>query len=46
MEKQSKDMENVIIERDYLQATLKEINTNYYNLKANKDILSVEHNKL
>ncbi len=46
MEKQNKDLENIIIEKDFLQATLKEIDANYQNLKAKKDILSVEHNKL
>jgi hypothetical protein len=39
-------LENVKIERDSLQATLKEIDANYYNLKAKKDIMNVEHNKL
>jgi hypothetical protein len=29
MEKQNKDLEDVIIEGDSLQATLKEINANY-----------------
>jgi hypothetical protein len=46
MEKQSKDLENIIIERDSLQATLKEIDANYWGLKAEKDTLSIEHNKL
>jgi hypothetical protein len=45
MEMQNKDLEKVKIERDSLRSTLKEINANYYNLKAKKDILSVEHNK-
>jgi hypothetical protein len=39
-------LENVKIERDSLQTTLKEIDANYYNLKAKKDIMNVEHNKL
>jgi hypothetical protein len=30
MEKQSKDLENIIIERDSMQATLKEIDANYW----------------
>jgi hypothetical protein len=33
MEKQNKDLENVIMERDSLQATLKETNANYWDLK-------------
>ncbi len=45
MEMQSKDLKKVKIERDFLQATLKEIDANYQNLKAKKDILNVEHNK-
>jgi hypothetical protein len=45
MEKQSKDLENIMIERDSLQATMKEIDANYWNLKVEKDILNVEHNK-
>ncbi len=43
---QSKDLKKVRIERDSLQVTLKEIDANYWNLKAKKDILSVEHNKI
>ena len=46
MEKQNKDLENLRIERDSLQATLKEIDANYWGLKAKKDTLSIEHNKL
>jgi hypothetical protein len=46
MEKHSKDVENIIIERDSLQVTLKEIDVNYWNLKAEKDILNVEHSEL
>jgi hypothetical protein len=46
MEKQNKDLENLIIERDSLQAILKEIDANYWGLKAKKDTLSIEHNKL
>ncbi len=46
MQKHSKDLENIKVERDYLQVTLKQINANYQNLKAKKDSLSVEHNKL
>lgn len=46
MEKQCKDLENLKVERDFLQATLKETYVNYWNLKAKKDILSTEHNKL
>jgi hypothetical protein len=43
MDKQNNDLENVRIERDSLQATLKDIDANYWNLKAEKDILNVEH---
>jgi hypothetical protein len=46
MEKHSKDVENIIIERDSLQVTLKEIDANYWNLNAEKDILSIEHSEL
>jgi hypothetical protein len=46
MEKHNKDLENIKVERDYLQATLKEADANFWNLKVEKDILSVEHNKL
>ncbi len=46
MEKQIKDLENIIIERDSLQATLKETNANYWGLKAEKDTLSIKHSKL
>jgi hypothetical protein len=45
MEKHNKDLENIKVEKDFLHATLKEMNTNYWNLKAKKDILSVEHSK-
>ncbi len=34
------------MERDSLHATLKETNANYWGLKAEKDTLSIEHNKL
>jgi hypothetical protein len=46
MEKQSKNLENIKIERDSLQATSTEINVNYWGLKAEKDTLSIKHNKL
>lgn len=46
MEKHNKGLENIRVERDSLQATLKKKDANYWNLKAEKDILSVEHNKL
>ncbi len=46
MEKHNKDLENIIIEKDYLQATLKETYVNYYNLMVKKDTMKVEHNKL
>ncbi len=44
MEKQNKDLENIKLERDSLQAILKETYVNYQNLKAEKDILNVQHN--
>jgi hypothetical protein len=34
------------VEKDFLQGTLKETNVDYWNLKAEKDILSVKNNKL
>ncbi len=46
MEKHNKDLENIRVVRDSLYATLKLTNANYWNLKPNKDFLSVEHNKL
>jgi hypothetical protein len=39
-------LENIKIEMDSLQATLKETNVNYRRLKTKKDIMSIEHNKL
>jgi hypothetical protein len=39
-------LENIIIERDSLQATLKEIDANYWGLKVEKDTLNIKHNKL
>jgi len=39
-------LENIIIERDSLQATLKEIDANYWGLKTEKDTLNIKHNKL
>jgi hypothetical protein len=36
MEKHSKDLKNIRIERDSLQATLKEIDVNYWGLKQRK----------
>ncbi len=46
MEKQSKDLENIIIERDSLHAIVKETYANYQGLKAKKGTLSIKHNKL
>ncbi len=46
MEKHNKDLENIIGERNSLQATLMKTNANYYKLKTKKDFLNVEHNKL
>jgi hypothetical protein len=34
------------MERDSLQATLKETNANYWGLKTKKDIMNIKHNKL
>ncbi len=46
MEKESKDLDNIIIERDSLQTTLKETNANYQGLKAKTVTLNIKHNKL
>jgi hypothetical protein len=46
MEKHNKDLENIKIDKDFLQTTLKQTNTNYWKLKIKKDSLNVEHNKL
>ncbi len=46
MENQSKDLENIKIERDSLHVTLKKTDANYWGFKAQKDILTIEHNKL
>jgi len=46
MEKHGKDLENIKIEKDFLQAILKETNVNYWGLKSKKDTLSIKHNKL
>jgi hypothetical protein len=43
MEKHSKNLKNIKVEKDSLQATLKETYANYWNFKANKDIMSVKH---
>ncbi len=43
--KHSKDLENIKVKRDSLHATIKETDANYWNLKAKKDILSVDHSK-
>jgi hypothetical protein len=45
MEKYNKDLENIKMERDFLHATIKETNANYWTLEAKKDILSVKCNK-
>ncbi len=45
-EKQNKGLQNIRMEKDSLHATLKETNANYQGLKAEKDTLSIEHNKL
>ncbi len=44
--KHNKDLENIKMERDSLQATSKETNANYQGLKTEKDTLSIKHNKL
>jgi hypothetical protein len=44
--KQNKDLENIKMEKDSLQATLKEIDANYWGLKAEKYTLSIDHEKL
>ncbi len=46
MEKHNKDLENIRVEGDSFQTTLKQIDANYWNLKAKKDSLNVEHKKL
>ncbi len=46
MEKHNKDLENIRVDKDSLQATMKQTNANYWKLKIEKDSLSVEHNKL
>jgi hypothetical protein len=46
MDKYNKDLENIRIERDSLQATLKETYANYWALKAKKDTMSIEHIKV
>ncbi len=43
MENQSKDLENMKIEKDSMQTTLKEIDANYWTLKVEKDAFSIEH---
>jgi hypothetical protein len=46
MEKHSKDLQNIRMEKNSLQAILKEIDANYWGLKAKKDTLSKKHSKL
>jgi len=46
MEKHNKDLGNIKIERDSLQATLMKTDANHCKLKTKKDFLSMEHNKL
>jgi hypothetical protein len=46
MGKQSKNMENITIKKDSLQAILKKTDANYCGLKVEKDILSIKHSKL
>jgi hypothetical protein len=46
MEKHNKDLEKIKVKRDFLQATLMQMNANHWKLKADNDFLNVEHNKL
>ncbi len=46
MEKHNKDLEKIRMERDSFQTTLKQIDANYWNLKAKKNSLNVERKKL
>ncbi len=46
MEKHNKDLENIKVEREFLQENLMQTNANYQKLKADKDSLNVEHNQL
>jgi hypothetical protein len=46
MEKHNKNLENIRVERDYLQITLTQTYANYSKLKTKKDFVNVEHNKL
>jgi hypothetical protein len=46
MENHTKDLEKIKVERDFLQATLIQMDANYLKLKSKKDSLNVEHNKL
>ncbi len=41
MEKYNKNLENNIIEMDSLQATLKEIDANYWGLKTKTEIMNI-----
>jgi hypothetical protein len=45
IQKQIKDLENIRMERDSLQAIFKETNANYWGLKVEKGTLNIEHNK-
>ncbi len=46
MEKHNKNLEKNKVERDSLQASLMQIDANYWKLRTKKDYLNVEHNKL
>ncbi len=46
MEKHNKDLDNIRVKKDSFQLILKQKNANYQKLKAEKDSLSVKHNKL
>ncbi len=46
MENHNKDLEKIIIEKDYLQFFLIQMDANYWKFKLEKDFLNVEHNKL
>jgi len=46
MEKHNEDLENIKVEKDFLQATMMQTYAKYWKLKTKKDSMSVEHNKL
>ncbi len=46
MEKHTKDLKKIKVERDFFETTLIKTNANQQKFKSEKDSLSVEHNKL